>query len=56
MSEFDHPFILHQARSRSLNVITVIDRRDLINRNTEILATNYGFRSKGCPNTYTIGL
>lgn len=40
-SEFDHPFILEQAESRKLNVITIGERQNLKNRRTEILITNY---------------
>jgi len=41
MSEFDHPFILEQAKEHNLNVINVGERRNLGNRRTEILITNY---------------
>lgn len=41
MSEFDHPFILNQAKQRGLNIITIGERRNLKNRRTEILITNY---------------
>ena len=41
MSEFDHPFILEQAEKRGLNVIIIGERRNLKNRRTEILITNY---------------
>jgi len=41
MSEFDHPFILQQAKERNLNVITIGERQNLKNRRTEILITNY---------------
>lgn len=41
MSEFDHPFILSQARDRNLNIITIGERRNLNNRRLEILVTNY---------------
>ena len=41
MSEFDHPFILQQAKERGLNVITIGERQNLKNRRTEILVTNY---------------
>jgi len=41
MSEFDHPFILQQAKDRGLNVIIVGERQNLKNRRTEILVTNY---------------
>jgi DNA adenine methylase len=40
-SEFDHPFIIEQAKERSLNLITIEERRNLKNRRTEILITNY---------------
>jgi DNA adenine methylase len=41
MPEFDHPFILNQAKERGLNVITIGERQNLKNRRTEILVTNY---------------
>jgi len=41
MSEFDHPFILSQAKKRNLNVIEIGERRNINNRKTEILITNY---------------
>ena len=41
MSEFNHPFILDQAKERGLNVITIGERQNLKNRRTEILITNY---------------
>lgn len=41
MSEFDHPFILEQAKERNLNVIYIGERQNLKNRRTEILVTNY---------------
>lgn len=41
MSEFDDPFILELAKERELNVITIGERRNLKNRRTEILITNY---------------
>ena len=41
MSEFDHPFILQQAKQRNLNVIIIGERQNLKNRRTEILVTNY---------------
>jgi DNA adenine methylase len=40
-SEFDHPFILEQAKQRNLNVIVIGERQNLKNRRTEILVTNY---------------
>jgi DNA adenine methylase len=41
ISEFDHPFILQQAKERNLNVIEIGERQNLKNRRTEILVTNY---------------
>lgn len=41
MSEFNHPFILEQAKKRNLNVIIIGERRNLKNVKTEILITNY---------------
>jgi DNA adenine methylase len=46
MSEFDHPFILEQAKQRGLNVIIIGERQNLKNRRTEILVTNYENRQK----------
>ena len=40
-SEFDNPFVLQQAKQRGLNVIIIGERRNLKNRRTEILLTNY---------------
>jgi len=41
MSEFDHPFILEQAKERGLNVHIIGERQNLKNRRIEILVTNY---------------
>lgn len=41
VSEFDHPFILQQAKDRGLNVIIIGERQNLKNTRTEILVTNY---------------
>ena len=41
MSEFDHPFILQQAKERGLNVHIIGERKNIENRRTEILITNY---------------
>jgi DNA adenine methylase len=41
MSEFDHPFILEQAKKRGLNVHIIGERQNLKNRRVEILVTNY---------------
>jgi DNA adenine methylase len=41
MSEFNHPFVIEQANKRGLEVIVIGERRNLKNRKTEILITNY---------------
>jgi DNA adenine methylase len=41
MSEFNHPFILDQAKKRGLLVNFIGERHNLKNRKTEILITNY---------------
>jgi DNA adenine methylase len=41
MSEFDHPFVISEAKRRNLNVITIGERVNMKNRRTEILVTNY---------------
>ena len=41
MSEFDNEFILNQSKERGLNVIVIGERKNLKNRRTEILVTNY---------------
>ncbi len=41
ISEFDNPFILEQAKKRNLYVHIIGERRNLKNRRTEILITNY---------------
>ena len=46
MSEFDHPFILEQAKKRGLNVIIIGERQNLKNRRTEILITNYQIKQQ----------
>ena len=46
MSEFNHPFILEQAKQRNLNVIIIGERQNLKNRRTEILITNYNSSQK----------
>lgn len=46
MSEFDHPFILEQAKKRGLNIIVIGERQNLKNRRTEILITNYENRQQ----------
>jgi len=46
MSEFDHPFILEQAKYHNLNVITLGERQNMKNRRVEILVTNYENRQQ----------
>lgn len=41
MSEFNHPFIIEQAKQRGLNIIEIGERRSMKNRSVEILITNY---------------
>jgi DNA adenine methylase len=41
MSEFDHPFILDQAKKRGLNIVEIGERVNMKNRRTEILVMNY---------------
>lgn len=41
MSEFDNEFILDQVSKRNLNIAIIGERRNLTNRKTEILITNY---------------
>ena len=41
VSEFDNEFVIAEARRRGLNVITIGERRNLKNRRTEIIITNY---------------
>jgi DNA adenine methylase len=41
ISEFNNPFILDQAKKRGLNVHIIGERKNLKNRRTEILITNY---------------
>lgn len=41
ISEFDHPFILEQAKQRQLHCIEIGQRRNISNRRVEILVTNY---------------
>ena len=41
ISEFDHPFVISEAKKRGLNVIYIGERQNLKNRRTEILITNY---------------
>lgn len=44
-SEFDNPFILDQVKKRGLNMISLGERRNLKNRRTEILITNYSINN-----------
>jgi|SRR5210317_419069 len=41
MSEFDHPYILKKADEHGLNVITIGERKNLLNKRVEVLVTNY---------------
>lgn len=41
MSEFDNDFIINQAKERGLNITIIGERKNLSNRRTEILVTNY---------------
>jgi Site-specific DNA methylase len=41
MSEFDHPFVIEEAKRRGLNVIMIGERKNIKNRRIEILVTNY---------------
>ena len=41
MSEFDNPFIIQEAKKRDLNIINIGERKNMKNRRTEILITNY---------------
>jgi len=41
MSEFDHPFVIEQAKLNKLHVIELGERKNMKNRRTEILVTNY---------------
>lgn len=41
MSEFDHPFVIAEAKKRGLNIIEIGERNNIKNRRIEILITNY---------------
>lgn len=41
MSEFNHPFVIREAKKRNLNVIYLRERANIKNRRIEILITNY---------------
>lgn len=41
MSEFNHPFVMDQAKKRGLNIITIGERQNIKNRRIEMLYTNY---------------
>jgi len=41
LNQFNHPFIIQQAKERNLNVHIIGERQNLKNRRTEILVTNY---------------
>jgi len=40
-SEFDHPFVIEQAKKRGHNIINIGERCNLKNRRKEVLITNY---------------
>lgn len=46
MSEFDNEIIMDMATERKLNIITIGERRNLKNRRTEILITNFNSQPK----------
>lgn len=41
MSEFEHPFVLEQVKSRNLHITIICERKNLKNRCNEILISNY---------------
>ena len=41
MSEFDHPFVIAEAKKRNLKIIYLRERANIKNRRTEILIINY---------------
>ncbi|MFV8348959.1 DNA adenine methylase [Flavobacterium sp. GT2P42] len=41
MSEFNHPYVIAEAKKRGLNIITIGERSNIKNRKIEILITNY---------------
>jgi len=41
MSEFDHPFILEQAKNRGLELTIIGERQNINNRRVEVLVHNY---------------
>lgn len=41
MCEFNHPFIINEAKKRDLNIIYLKERQNIKNRKIEILITNY---------------
>lgn len=41
MSEFNHPFVIAEAKKRKLNIITIGERSNIKNKRIEILITNY---------------
>lgn len=41
VSEFDSPFIIDQANNRGLNIHIIGERKNIKNRRTEIIVTNY---------------
>ncbi|PWN67623.1 DNA adenine methylase [Chryseobacterium oncorhynchi] len=46
MSEFENPFIIHEAKKRGLNIILLKERANIKKRQTEILITNYSNQQK----------
>lgn len=41
LSEFDHPFIINEAKRRGFNLIPIKERRNIKNNRLEMLYTNY---------------
>lgn len=41
MSEFDHPFVIAEAKKRDFNIYVIGERSNIKNRKVEILITNY---------------
>lgn len=41
MSEFNHPFVITEAKKLGLNIITIGERSNIKNKRIEILITNY---------------
>ena len=47
VSEFDNPDVIEITKSRNLNIIEIGERKNLKNRRTELLITNYNVTSQG---------